>query len=105
MAAFALGKKLVTTLRTDLFYGSRTAINSTLTQRKLSQLLDDGQESNKAPETDKKTSTTEIPSDDDDPFAAFPNDTNPKTGEKGGPRGPEPTRYGDWERKGRCIDF
>jgi hypothetical protein len=19
--------------------------------------------------------------------------------------GPEPTRYGDWERKGRCIDF
>lgn len=25
--------------------------------------------------------------------------------EVGGPRGPEPTRYGDWERKGRCIDF
>ncbi len=25
--------------------------------------------------------------------------------ETGGPRGPEPTRYGDWERKGRCIDF
>jgi hypothetical protein len=25
--------------------------------------------------------------------------------ELGGPRGPEPTRYGDWERKGRCIDF
>ena len=22
-----------------------------------------------------------------------------------GPKGPEPTRYGDWERKGRCIDF
>jgi hypothetical protein len=22
-----------------------------------------------------------------------------------GPAGPEPTRYGDWERKGRCIDF
>jgi hypothetical protein len=22
-----------------------------------------------------------------------------------GPSGPEPTRYGDWERKGRCIDF
>ena len=20
-------------------------------------------------------------------------------------KGPEPTRYGDWERKGRCIDF
>ncbi len=26
-------------------------------------------------------------------------------GEHGGPKGPEPTRYGDWERKGRCIDF
>ena len=25
--------------------------------------------------------------------------------EIGGPRGPEPTRYGDWERKGRCVDF
>ena len=22
-----------------------------------------------------------------------------------GPRGPEPTRYGDWEQKGRCTDF
>lgn len=25
--------------------------------------------------------------------------------EVGGPPGPEPTRFGDWERKGRCIDF
>ena len=25
--------------------------------------------------------------------------------EIGGPKGPEPTRYGDWERKGRCFDF
>lgn len=25
--------------------------------------------------------------------------------EIGGPGGPEPTRYGDWERRGRCIDF
>ena len=25
--------------------------------------------------------------------------------EVGGPGGPEPTRFGDWERKGRCIDF
>ncbi|VDK84860.1 unnamed protein product [Litomosoides sigmodontis] len=30
---------------------------------------------------------------------------NPITGEIGGPAGPEPTRFGDWERKGRCIDF
>jgi hypothetical protein len=25
--------------------------------------------------------------------------------EIGGPPGPEPTRYGDWERNGRCVDF
>ncbi|HEY7672036.1 MAG TPA: succinate dehydrogenase assembly factor 4 [Gammaproteobacteria bacterium] len=25
--------------------------------------------------------------------------------EVGGPKGPEPTRYGDWERAGRCVDF
>jgi hypothetical protein len=25
--------------------------------------------------------------------------------EIGGPPGPEPTRYGDWERNGRCTDF
>ncbi|XP_070054890.1 uncharacterized protein [Nicotiana tomentosiformis] len=30
---------------------------------------------------------------------------NKKTGEIGGPKGPEPTRYGDWERGGRCSDF
>jgi hypothetical protein len=25
--------------------------------------------------------------------------------EEGGPAGPEPTRFGDWERKGRVSDF
>jgi Protein of unknown function (DUF1674) len=25
--------------------------------------------------------------------------------EVGGPKGPEPTRYGDWEVGGRCTDF
>ena len=29
----------------------------------------------------------------------------PPEPEFGGPPGPEPTRYGDWERGGRCIDF
>lgn len=37
--------------------------------------------------------------------------SNPESGDNarpreiGGRRGPEPTRYGDWEKKGRCIDF
>jgi hypothetical protein len=29
----------------------------------------------------------------------------PGDAEIGGPAGPEPTRYGDWEKNGRCIDF
>jgi len=28
-----------------------------------------------------------------------------KAKETGGPAGPEPTRFGDWERGGRCVDF
>ncbi|XP_024165760.1 succinate dehydrogenase assembly factor 4, mitochondrial [Rosa chinensis] len=32
-------------------------------------------------------------------------DLNKETGEIGGPKGPEPTRYGDWEKNGRCSDF
>lgn len=26
-------------------------------------------------------------------------------GEVRGPKGPEPTRFGDWEKAGRCYDF
>lgn len=29
----------------------------------------------------------------------------PRPREIGGPQGLEPTRYGDWEKNGRCIDF
>ncbi|MBM4226809.1 MAG: DUF1674 domain-containing protein [Gammaproteobacteria bacterium] len=53
-----------------------------------------------------------------DPTEVRPSPATPETGslkpgavpaarptEIGGPKGPEPTRYGDWERKGRCVDF
>jgi hypothetical protein len=30
---------------------------------------------------------------------------NKESGEIGGRGGPDPTRYGDWEKNGRCIDF
>lgn len=38
------------------------------------------------------------------------NETRVTTGDRkpkeyGGPKGKEPTRYGDWEKNGRCIDF
>lgn len=39
------------------------------------------------------------------PFPPFPDGKNPKTGEIGGPAGPEPTVFGDWQRKGRVTDF
>lgn len=49
---------------------------------------------------------TEIPS-------ALPNkpelesiqDESSQISEINGRNGPEPTRYGDWENQGRCIDF
>ena len=37
------------------------------------------------------------------PKAARPEAKMPR--EIGGPKGPEPTRYGDWEHNGRCTDF
>ena len=32
-------------------------------------------------------------------------EAQPKPHEDGGPAGPEPTRFGDWERKGIAVDF
>ncbi|HTK85183.1 MAG TPA: DUF1674 domain-containing protein [Patescibacteria group bacterium] len=43
------------------------------------------------------------------PAPAKPQKTAEKLQEKptevGGPKGPEPTRYGDWEINGKCVDF
>jgi len=45
------------------------------------------------------------------PNKSVPTTTNQKASESeppvehGGPKGLEPTRYGDWERNGRCTDF
>ena len=45
------------------------------------------------------------PDAEKEPLPEWPDGVNPHTGERGGPKGPEPTRYGDWERKGRVTDF
>lgn len=45
------------------------------------------------------------PYQEKEPLKPWPKNVNPHTGEQGGPKGPEPTRYGDWERKGRVTDF
>ena len=46
-------------------------------------------------ETDNAETVTDQPGQAAD---AVPREVN-------GPKGPEPTRYGDWEQKGRCSDF
>lgn len=51
--------------------------------------------------TDAKTATAEPVADAAAPLKG----PEQKPGEIGGPKGPEPTRYGDWEFKGRCSDF
>ena len=44
----------------------------------------------------------EVPASEPVPLPA----SKPDPGiEIGGRDGPEPTRYGDWEKNGRCIDF
>ena len=42
---------------------------------------------------------------DDDASAVQAMPPTPAPLEVGGRDGPEPTRYGDWEKNGRCIDF
>jgi hypothetical protein len=58
-------------------------------------------------ETNDEHGPAELPSDDSGAAAVSPQVAadNSKPREIGGPRGAEPTRYGDWERAGRCIDF
>lgn len=59
------------------------------------------------PERSDVSSSASVPKDDrascceEAPIAA----AEASVEEFGGPQGLEPTRYGDWERKGRCIDF
>ena len=50
-----------------------------------------------------------IPINPEDKDDIFPLDREPVSGaqseEKEGSKSLDPTRYGDWERRGRCIDF
>ncbi|QPK64302.1 DUF1674 domain-containing protein [Methylomonas sp. LL1] len=39
------------------------------------------------------------------PDQALTSSPVPELKEINGPKGLEPTRFGDWERKGRCVDF
>lgn len=53
----------------------------------------------------KFSKSTEIASVGVKPPAPKPQQVLSYPPEVGGPKGPEPTRFGDWEKAGRCIDF
>ena len=53
---------------------------------------------------DMATIPQDIPKPED-AKSSEPKSAPPKPREIGGPKGPEPTRYGDWEVNGRCTDF
>ena len=61
--------------------------------------------SDEQPQPDSTGQLKKHPDVEREPLPEWPGDVNPHTGERGGPKGPEPTRYGDWERKGRVSDF
>ena len=57
-------------------------------------------------DTLKKGKTDDLPViPDDDDNADTEAGEAVRAKEIGGRQGPEPTRYGDWEKNGRCIDF
>ena len=65
-----------------------------------------GQKPKTVPKQKSKPSGKTRRLDDLDPKdLALDPEVSCKQKEIGGPSGPEPTRYGDWERKGRCVDF
>ena len=43
--------------------------------------------------------------EDDADASTTESSKQPPPTEIGGRKGPEPVRYGDWEKNGRCIDF
>ncbi|MBC8794043.1 MAG: DUF1674 domain-containing protein [Tagaea sp. CACIAM 22H2] len=54
---------------------------------------------------DERNAVLPVPPAADPAAPADPKKPAAKKPEIGGPEGPEPTRYGDWERGGRCFDF
>jgi hypothetical protein len=56
--------------------------------------------------TDLLAATPAAPSGTEATGAGRPSTASPAAPrEIGGREGPEPTRFGDWEKSGRCIDF
>lgn len=55
---------------------------------------------------ENKETESETTGQEDQADSSATETTNQSTPtEIGGRKGPEPVRYGDWEKNGRCIDF
>lgn len=54
---------------------------------------------------DERSDRPEAGASEAQPTPGSESGDNTRPTEIGGRRGPEPTRYGDWEKQGRCIDF
>ncbi|HEY7610579.1 MAG TPA: DUF1674 domain-containing protein [Alphaproteobacteria bacterium] len=59
----------------------------------------------KEPAHDPKTSELARPAPEPKPAPAATVPRAPTVPEIGGRKGLDPTRYGDWEKDGRCVDF
>lgn len=101
---------------TSILSLKRQSLISVLAQPAVNHSTDgkDGKNKDKAKKKDKtprgrfdgeEFDTPQPSYNEKEPLEKYPMNIHPKTGEVGGPRGPEPTRYGDWERKGRISDF
>lgn len=69
------------------------SLYNALVPRHIWRMSETGESPAKAPGTGQPAPAAPAPKAKDEPR------------EIGGPKGPEPTRYGDWERNGRCTDF
>jgi hypothetical protein len=58
-----------------------------------------------AENTSKDQESKDSPAIPDDNSARHDSANIVRQKEIGGRDGPDPTRYGDWEKNGRCIDF
>lgn len=52
-----------------------------------------------------KSDKNQAPGEPRGSVVVIPENAIIKKKEIGGPAGPEPTRYGDWEIGGKCVDF
>jgi len=57
------------------------------------------------PNDDNQNDISELPKSPPAQLEGPPAQAETPPREVGGREGPEPTRYGDWELRGRCIDF